>query len=180
MSLVRLLTAGRSLVGISQPGNRYRLPTERLLPKFEARKNPFRRTAASNPAPAAAAPVCPAKPVIAGETKAKRSNWIAKVRACLARLSECVSALKFPVFRRREGPAGSVRPPADSMVQPELSLDSVKVLRNDLSDSDLEVVLAKPAGANTGEQAGTPKLQEQPSRGTWGKVSDRLLSAVKH
>src|SRR5262249_235881 len=48
MSLVRLLTAGKSLIGIQEETSRYRMRAKNLLPKFGSDKNPF-----AAPAPAA-------------------------------------------------------------------------------------------------------------------------------
>src|SRR5258708_32731579 len=44
MSLLRLLTTGKSLVGLKKPEHRYHLPGETALPKFGGKKNPFRAT----------------------------------------------------------------------------------------------------------------------------------------
>jgi hypothetical protein len=44
MSLLRLLTTGKSLVGLKKPENRYHLPGQTALPKFGGKKNPFRAT----------------------------------------------------------------------------------------------------------------------------------------
>ena len=62
------------------------------------------------------------------------SRWLATLRGLIGisrRSSERPAALRF------------TKPP----VQSELSLDAVKVLRNDLNDADLEVVVAKQAEA---------------------------------
>ena len=67
------------------------------------------------------------------------------------------------------------------MVQGELSLDSVKVMRNDLAETDLEVVPARPAPKAAPEpQAEKPgtlytETETPRSRGMVG----RLLSASK-
>jgi hypothetical protein len=77
-------------------------------------------------------------------------------------------------------------------VQGELSLDRVKVMRNDLSDADLEVVPAKPsmaaalaavAGKPTTRRA-EPALAAAPaSKGAseqeWQKVSLEMFGAEK-
>src|SRR5438874_1595389 len=44
MSLIRLLTAGKSLVGLKKLEHRYQLPGQRALPEFGSKKNPFRAT----------------------------------------------------------------------------------------------------------------------------------------
>src|SRR3974390_82446 len=42
MSLLRLLTAGKSLVGLKDTGNHYSVASPAALPKFASKKNPFR------------------------------------------------------------------------------------------------------------------------------------------
>ena len=44
MSLVRLLTAGKSLVGMKDTENRYRMTSQRLLPKFGSAKKSVSRS----------------------------------------------------------------------------------------------------------------------------------------
>src|SRR5271169_1831879 len=54
MSLLRLLTAGRSLVGSKNPEARYHLSQAGALPRFGAKKNPFRATTKPEAAQSAA------------------------------------------------------------------------------------------------------------------------------
>src|SRR5437899_11255110 len=42
MKLLRLLTAGRSMVGVKDSNGRYQMGDPRSMPKFESAKNPFR------------------------------------------------------------------------------------------------------------------------------------------
>ncbi len=49
MSLLRLLRAGKSLVDNQDSVGRYRLTSQRLLPKFGSKKNPFRAPANESP-----------------------------------------------------------------------------------------------------------------------------------
>src|SRR5690242_15668141 len=44
MSLLRLLTSGKSLVGLKKLEHRYHLPGDKALPTFGSKKNPFRAT----------------------------------------------------------------------------------------------------------------------------------------
>ena len=44
MSLLRLLTSGKTLIGLKRSEGRYRLPGGRVLPSFGSKKNPFRAT----------------------------------------------------------------------------------------------------------------------------------------
>ena len=65
-------------------------------------------------------------------------------------------------------------------VQGELSLDKIKVVRNDLSDADLEVVPAKqpaaPASAAPGVRA---EERAGVGEGSWGRVTTRMFGAGK-
>src|ERR1035441_10304634 len=50
MSLLRLLTAGKSLVGMRDAETRYRVTSQRLLPQFGASRNPFSNRGKAGPA----------------------------------------------------------------------------------------------------------------------------------
>jgi hypothetical protein len=118
MSLLRLLTAGKSLVGVKENG-RYR--KTHGLPNF----SPNDRAATPPCAGKGLESVKAASPAPAGSVNPPpvSSSWLAR---WLSR-------------RRRPAPAAIPRF-NKALVQGELTLDRVKVLRNDLSDSDLEVV----------------------------------------
>ena len=63
----------------------------------------------------------------------------------------------------RKSPVKSAIPRFDKpVVQGELSLENIKVVRNDLSDADMEVVAAKTF---TGETNFKPALQPQAGSG---------------
>ncbi|HXF09890.1 MAG TPA: hypothetical protein VN625_03835, partial [Desulfuromonadaceae bacterium] len=108
----------------------YRANKQVYLPKFESPKNPFGNL--PKPPPPASAPA--------------RSNHIAAAQA--TRLpppppptpsehpTTWVSRLKASVLHDAPMPRPQEAQPA---VQAELSLDSVKVLHNDLSDAEVEV-----------------------------------------
>ncbi len=163
MSLLRLLTSGKSLVGIKKLEQRYRLPAEGALPKFGSKKNPFRATVFpekcetaevtnGQPAQSAAESQSPAaradEPSAALEAAVSQADCAeAKAESTIPARNTQESAEQRPSgFRAlflwgrakklpRSGPA-SGRP----LVQAELSLETVKVVRNDLSESDLEIV----------------------------------------
>jgi hypothetical protein len=178
MSLLRLLTTGKSLVGVKDTESRYRVTGARLLPQFGSARNPFSSTAKSEPAPAGERPAAAqvgngasggrsgirsanAKPALARAIGALRlkavallSGWRAKLGGLLPRPR---AAKVKPAIPRFTKPA----------VQGELSLDRIRVVRNDLSDADLEVVPAKapatPAveqdlGAETAGGRGTARI----------------------
>ena len=162
MSLGKLLTTGKSLVGLSGSNGRYQLRTG-AMPKFESSKNPFAKAQAEpklSPAEIAAAAMkktqslpmlgevreVPKVPLetceearAAAEAKAKEAVRPAPaVNSWMKKLNPMVWFQKGkPAASKPAGPrfSGGKRP-----VQGELSLDSIKVMRNDLSEADVEVV----------------------------------------
>lgn len=155
MSLVRLLTAGKSLVGIQDSKSRYRSVDPRAMPKFGSEKK------------ADVARESEAKPSV---QRASVESPKAKLKAVADRNISGARVEKTPVAAAREARGGWVnqwgsklsslvspkpKPTRSAIprfngvpVQGELSLDNIKVVRNDLSDTDLEVVARKVAVAN--------------------------------
>ncbi len=164
MSLLRLLTTGRSLVGLSDSTRRYRITHRRLLPKFGTGENPF-----ATQGRAAMAQTREAR--LAGPSRAGIARyvnrWTARFDAWLSRPRSRPAKAAIPQFSR-------------APVQGELKLDQIKVVRNDLSDSDLEVVPAKPRAA---AEAAAPVLTRAESLAaagtTWGRMATRLFGAGK-
>jgi hypothetical protein len=153
MSLIKLLSVSKTFAGgTSQPG-RYKMAEQGLLPKFA----PVGR-------PVSLAPklktVQPAAKKEFAAARLDRSGSLAE------KLPESAGPAPAAAMTPRAALASAVRvgsggtnwfrlgknpfvnrpakgPNAVTPVQSELSLDAVKPLRNDLSDSDLEVVPAK-------------------------------------
>ncbi len=167
MSLLRLLTAGRSLETIKSDASCYRVANTGFLPKFASKQNPFRvtsrpdnnrqafgPTAVVNPVTVKATAQAPQTPLPGGSAATGTAPKAAVEPATggLGWLYRAVLKLR-PRFRRSGKAVGA---PARARlikgpVQGELLLASVKVVRNDLSDSDLEVVPARgsvPAARN--------------------------------
>ena len=230
MSLLRLLTAGRCLVGSGNPETRYHLSRPGALPTFGAKKNPFRVT--TRPEAAQAAAIVPAssasstgempvhvteaagslataeeelppsaggppvsveparaevaeaantKPLATGTDGAREDACPSGEKARNAEPSGSHSfarysgKLKSLLKLGRPGAAERTVPRfAKHMVQSELSLDRVRVVRNDLSDSDVEIVPVKPIAAAVQEPS-----SEKTSENTWEKVAGRLFGAGK-
>jgi hypothetical protein len=223
MSILKLLAAGKSLVGMKDHSTPYRLCTRNALPKFESSKNPFNgtETAAAAPRPQSTVreknnPFSPsAKPMvnlslfdaelnpagtaataeesvapsaavntpcassekaakasaekpIAAEAAAKPAAGVdpqpvAPKAAIVApslpaakpvdrtHLSRPAGSSLYPDWMKKLNPlayfssreAEGNRPRGRSQVQGEFLLDNVKPVRNDLHDSDLEVVAAR-------------------------------------
>ena len=199
MSLLRLLTSGKSLIGLQEETTRYRMKGQGMLPQFVVARNPFRSTATSTlgrKAPAAAsranrAPVVPsgptgppdeavgspeplkAPPVTASlsrklehpEVKTQTDEPAAPTvvealgGSAPSNGSRLASWLKGLSTRPKEwfrsrlprggGPAAARS--AKPLQQAELSLDSVRVVRNDLSDCDDVFVRPNPGLASSPE-----------------------------
>lgn len=132
MSWLRLLAAGKSLVGLEDGVGRYRVRNR--LPVFRGSEHPFRattlpgrnltdpaQTGCAGPTEAAGAEVNPVQP------SAENSGRIRRVAALL------FSGRSKPAYESRLG----------QPVQTELALERVRVVRNDLSDEDVEIVRAR-------------------------------------
>jgi hypothetical protein len=179
MSLLRLLTAGKSLVNIQDAEPRYRTTTQRLLPKFGSAKNPFQGRKAATPAPApvdqpspdpVAAPV--AEPTQSAAPSPGRGLWL----KAAARMSAWAGKLTERFMRPNPKPAKAAIPHfSKPPVQAELSLDRIRVVRNDLSDADLDVVPARPKAA----PAAVPVEPERAVPSPMGRVRARLFGAGK-
>jgi hypothetical protein len=160
MSLVRLLTAGKSLVGIQDSKSRYRSVDPRAMPKFGSeKKSDLARESEAKPSVAdsnvesskantnagadnkVGITQVVEKTPVATAPKPRGSGWVSQWGS---KLSSLVSPKPKPA---KSGGARFSSVP----VQGELSLDNIKVVRNDLSDADLEVVTRKMAPAKKAE-----------------------------
>ena len=189
MSLLRLLSAGKSLVGLKDSTARYRMGHPRSMPKFGSGKNPFQSKGTNSQAAASVTPVAPAvaatpltAAVIAEPVAPEPEPEAPSVSHALceaphhfevpkpelkraparpAKVGGSFFSALFAPFRflkrvrGSKAPKTSARQPVRRPVQAELSLDCVKVIRNDLSDPDLEVVRAKTPKAPAGEKVET-------------------------
>jgi hypothetical protein len=209
MSLLRLLTAGKSLVGLKKSETRYHLPSERALPKFGSKKNPFRATAL----PEQAGPVREQESQAQGNpTVSPNEERAQEPPAGLAGAEERQSAKGFtgPGRNNNECAGGQAKPQERAerrasavkafllwgrakkvqrvgsasgrpMVQGELSLDSVKVVRNDLTESDLEIV--RRPNRTTAPQRSQEDTQAETKASApdigWGAAAGRLLGIGK-
>jgi len=192
MSMMQLLTAGKSLVGLQDSNSRYQLRTKNALPRFNSTRHP--RSAPAGPvqnrSTARAVPEGlrpyqrkPQGPVPSGASepvhisavgvsvgKAQDHSPARDSSPAVNGLSKLAVALKSACGRARfladkfkSSVRGLKQPPIAkslvskgnrSPVQVELSLDKVRVLRNDLSEADLEVVpLRIPAVKGGAESA---------------------------
>ena len=165
MNLGKLLGAGKSFFG-GGVKVAYREDKKFNLPKFNADKNPF----ALKPAVVAAPVVAPPglkKVSLAAAVKTQKLPVFAAPPSKFAGPNCAVSWKdKLNPFR---APA-PVAPPMANAVQVELSLESVKVVHNDLADADIEVV---PMKSQTISAPEAPMLS--PARQSWEFLGERLV-----
>ena len=149
MKLGKLLAAGKSIIG-GRMEIAYCVDKHIYLPKFGPAKNPFT-------SPAEVKPVRVATEAAVELTKKKIELLAAAKTQKLPALSDTPSSAVSwvgklnPVSLWR----GSSEPDAQPSVQAELSLDGVKVVHNDLSDVDVEVV---PVKSRTAQEMPVPVL----------------------
>jgi hypothetical protein len=142
MKLGKLLGAGKSFFGW-QGAVAYRANKRVYLPKFNPGPNPF-ATPIAKPQPAVAAPAIVLSVTIPPALEAEVAPEMAKPSPFSA-----PSPVRTPTWAeklipfRGAKPARLAPPPAMPNVQPEFSLHAVKVVHNDLSDAEVEVVPMK-------------------------------------
>jgi hypothetical protein len=170
MNLGKLLGAGKSFISGGKPAA-YREDKRFYLPQFVSSKNPFANPALvstqvelpKSPVPGSVAPPKKTAPGV----KTQKMPAVA-VQGATARATTWVSKLN-PALIFGTAPAAVNRnvPP----VQAELSLEKVKVVHNDLTDADVEVVPMKSRSAR--EPAAT-----QPAKKSWADLGERIMKAT--
>ena len=187
---MQLLVMGRSVKESRDAPHRYRLCEQNFPPKFNSAKKQREVEATNLPivcVSEAATPLKKCEPeherpvskpgnVPVNQPKRRkglRFAWLKEVAQQGARfLSK--SALKFTQHSSRAPAAIFSRPP----LQEELSLDAVRVIRNDLSDADLEVVPVKERSSIAQPELKMPATTKQTEISAVGKVTARLLAAL--
>jgi len=166
MSLARLLTAAKALTTFDESPTAYRVRRAALLPKFGLASDPFasgqKVETVRTPEQAAVAPVAGGSP--------RGSIWPWKRQS---RKQKPPSDAR-PPLPLNAGPGRTVRTP----VQCELSLEKVKVIRNDLRESDVAVV-ARAGGTEAGRSsvASNLKLGAMAAEKALDRLADRIVGA---
>ena len=139
MNFGKLLAVGKGFLG-GRVVVAYRADKRVYLPKFNSAKNPFVPKAAEKKSAVAPVPqktavtvVTPVVTPVAAKTQ-KIPVFTAQQPLRAASWTERLNPFRTPA---------PVALPMVNPVQTELSLDAVKVLHNDLSDADVEVVPVK-------------------------------------
>ena len=186
MSLGKLLKAGKGLMG-GPYGTRYQMHKHVRLPKFGSARNPFAPETRGDK-PSASTDATPPEITSPGDSPAVPLSPSLKSAAPLAVVGKAVRRLgakwgsvnPFTRLTKRTGPARSAtfRPGIAPPVQAELSLEKVQVVRNDLTDADVEIVPAVPPAAT---EESPPLLaamgKNEPAGNTWSRLSTRFFGA---
>ncbi|HTX20430.1 MAG TPA: hypothetical protein VMD27_01015 [Candidatus Aquilonibacter sp.] len=165
MNLGKLLGAGKSFVsGGKVPA--YREDKRVYLPKFGSPKNPFATaTQAELPQPPAENPVVTAEKIsMPAGVKAQKMPTISAAPKSLAAWTTKLNPMTM--LRGSQAETNGAEHP----VQVELSLEKVKVVHNDLTDAEVEVVPLKSRPARGKD---IPDLQ--PAQQSWEILGERLL-----
>jgi len=204
MSLLRLLTAGKSLVGLKDTEHRYNVARRGLLPKFASKKNPFRASPGAEVGPSpdkelrsslsqsepsevnssngdgpTALSAKPHVESLAAQTAPLSSPQLKPITDDALRMSRVRWRVLLPWIGGRTQKQAIPRF-EKTMVQGELSLESVTVVRNDLSDSDLEVVPTKPVVTAPQPKPARPVTTGSGANGSsWERLTGRFLGAGK-
>lgn len=187
MKLGKLLAAGTSIIK-GQGNVSYRSSKQIYLPKFVSPKNPFQPQAvqpvaetsgqtdlspmaeeANAPRPTRLAPpevpvAAPIKTVAAKTQKIPALSAVSEKKSGWAGKLSPKSILKAVAPKTIAQSSLDVQKPAET--QAELSLDSVRVVHNDLSDVDVEVVPMKSRS--------TPS-EKKPAKKSWEALGERLF-----
>ncbi len=164
MSLIRLLSMGRSFNGQKGPLSRYKVSELNLVPKFGQPRSvgptgtqrlPYVSAESSSAAPVEVTP----RPLMQLKVAAKKSLW----RSAVATIA--VKVIGSNPFSSERAAQNSRR-----MVQSELLLQNVKVVRNDLHDADLEI---RPLPTLQAQSSSFAAPAVRGGSGAWQKVVRR-------
>jgi hypothetical protein len=184
MSFTRLLAAGQSIAGIKKQPGPYKMNPDSHLPQFTPVPKPVVAATTSAvcpveqvapaPEPAAVTP-SPVQPVTetavsaASETTATSKSAGRGFRAFFAHL-----LARFAQVGTGRRPTLPAKASSRARIRVELSLDQLKVVCNDLSDSDFEVLKVRKRPVNQSEQTKNT-AKTQPLGMVWNRLSARLL-----
>lgn len=182
---MQLLSVGRSLCGIRDEPSRYKMTQDNLLPKFGLAKESDRTDAHQPPARSARRTVVePAKPEAKpGLDREEMNNtshlMMEKTDAPASSAPPGQAPIQaFPRGRWTvlKNPFAAKPTTSKGPLQYELSIDAIKVVRNDLSDADLEVVPGRNPLAPTPGMAAKRTREGLESIGqAWGRIAARIL-----
>ena len=179
MSLMRLLTVGQSVRGLSNEPSPYKINEQHFLPKFASVGRPVS--------------LAPPKERLAQAVRVRSSDQAVAVdpasRAVTVAAftpSPVAKAIQRPVSVAKEEEKGwrsllsffgrSKPRPRRPLVQGEMTLETLKVVRNDLSEADLEVVPVKLA---TPAEPAPAAKDETVANSVWSRATAQLSNVTR-
>ena len=178
MNLGKLLGAGKSFISGRKPAA-YRADKRFYLPQFVSPKNPFANTEATPIQ--AELPKSAAPDLVASDTKTLPS-WMKTKKTPV--MPSSAAPVTTPVATARKTNWASKLNPGSmfrsesrapnrvvSAVQVELSLEKVKVVHNDLTDADVEIVPMKSRPARLAPASTSDKK-------SWADLGERIMKAT--
>ena len=166
MNPFRLLTKGRTIGGLKERPGAYKLLEKSVLPRFSKPKLPLPTTPHSEPRSEQSAfserpqpkPEIPVPVTVASKLAAPAPvKDLPSKPGLWSRLAVIPAGWTCQWIPWRKAP-----PFQSPTVQTELALDKVKVIRNDLSEDDLEVVMIeKKAGKKADKKAQSEKVERE-------------------
>ena len=174
MNLGKLLAAGKSIIG-GRGDVSYHISNRGYLPKFISPKNPFAPAVETEAAPPAEA--TPVKKGIASDgTKTQKLPALPKAGPRIPKAGPGKRGWvgKWNPLSLWRGWRPAAPPKPQRSMQAELSLDRVKVVHNDLTDADVEVV---PIKSRTVSEPEAPILPPAQAGDSWSRLSAKIFGA---
>jgi len=188
MSLMKLLSVSKSFAGGRSQSGRYRMAEQGLLPKFAPMGRPLSlapKRESGDPASKQEANGTPTVPLNPPRQKFLGAAESVKTVAPTPRAAVCVNANAVPAdwFRLGNRPfvnRTAAGPKPQAPAQAELLLEAVKPVRNDLSDSDLQIVPAKPELKPDALKQPRPRLLTLELTGfAWSRLTARYFNSER-
>jgi hypothetical protein len=171
MNLGKLLGSGKSFISGGKPAA-YRADKRVYLPQFVSPKNPFMSPTATPtqielPKPSAKDVVVMVEKIKPARAKTQKMPVFA-AQGATARKTTWISRLN-PISIFNPAPASADK--NGMPVQVELSLEKVKVVHNDLTDADVEVVPMKSRPARE-------PADLKPAKKSWEVLGERIMKVT--
>ena len=170
MSLSQLLVVGKSIEGGKDTPCPYRINDDKALPRFA----PVGRPISLAPPPK---PFAETVELFHTARKARQPIPAPPLPRTAPVAAPAVTVSARPGRKRlsRLNPFANRSGVSRTPVQTELSLDTLRVVRNDLSDADLELVPAQPARPFGPQPAGPEAVKRKAAVTVWSRLTAKLL-----
>ncbi|HVY70109.1 MAG TPA: hypothetical protein VHH73_09280 [Verrucomicrobiae bacterium] len=178
MSLIQFLSVNQTFKNVSEDAGPYQMAGAGYLPKFNEVKTAVEPEVAAATAPQKdlfdvdaprKAVIAPVEPLFVPNHPVEKAGSVVSTPVAIQAAEAAIPAV--------EAAAPASPPKARRNGQGELSLDAVKVIRNDLSNTDV-MVLSRPVSAPEPQMAlpfNAAKAPAPATNSTWGRFVGRLF-----